>query len=158
MWNALIGILQLWTSDVIDSKMGKGKQLTVETRSAIIVLNNEGYSERDIAKNLDISPKGVHSTLVTLWETGSLLDRKRSGRPKVTSAAKDRDVLCYVAVEVFGFQPSYSLVPTHSMIALVQTDSAKLCVMERCVLWMASLLSIYRILELRCIFLAQLHS
>lgn len=73
--------------------MGKGKQLTVETRSAIIVLNNEGYSERDFAKIIEISPKGVRYRLVTLRETGSLLDRKRSGRPKVTSAAKDRFIV-----------------------------------------------------------------
>ncbi|KAF9822343.1 hypothetical protein SFRURICE_017618, partial [Spodoptera frugiperda] len=43
-------------------------------------------------------------------------------------------------------------------IALLETDSAKLCFyMERCMLWMASLLSIHRIFELR-IFFAQLHS
>ncbi|KAF9796203.1 hypothetical protein SFRURICE_019277, partial [Spodoptera frugiperda] len=51
---------------------------------------------------------------------------------------------------------------THRL-ALVETDSAKLCFyMEKCVLWIhiysfASLLSLHRILELR-ILLAQLHS
>ncbi|KAF9809051.1 hypothetical protein SFRURICE_014625 [Spodoptera frugiperda] len=52
-----------------------------------------GNHDSRYCENLDISPKGVHSTLVTLRETGSLLDRKRSGRPKVTSAAKDRFIV-----------------------------------------------------------------
>lgn len=73
--------------------MGKGKSLSIETRSAVIVLNNEGYSERDIARKLGISPKGVHYTLVRYRKTGSLSDRKRSGRPKVTSAAEDRFIV-----------------------------------------------------------------
>uniref|UniRef100_A0A2H1VC99 SFRICE_007121 n=1 Tax=Spodoptera frugiperda TaxID=7108 RepID=A0A2H1VC99_SPOFR len=44
--------------------------------------------------------------------------------------------------------PPIIFIGTHSL-PLVETGSAKLCFyMERCVLWMASLLSIHRILEL----------
>uniref|UniRef100_A0A2H1VK27 SFRICE_021215 n=1 Tax=Spodoptera frugiperda TaxID=7108 RepID=A0A2H1VK27_SPOFR len=50
---------------------------------------------------------------------------------KVLSCFSTKDVLCYVAVDAFGFHQSYSLVCMHS------TELTKLhfC-MERCVLWM----------------------
>uniref|UniRef100_A0A2H1W4V8 SFRICE_011956 n=1 Tax=Spodoptera frugiperda TaxID=7108 RepID=A0A2H1W4V8_SPOFR len=51
--------------------------------------------------------------------------------------------------------PPITLIGTHSL-TLVEMELAKLCLyMEICVLWVAFLLSIHRILEL-CIFLAQL--
>ncbi|KAF9823803.1 hypothetical protein SFRURICE_001425, partial [Spodoptera frugiperda] len=62
-----------------------------------------------------------------------------------------KGVLCYVAVGAFGFHLSYSLVH----IAEYWLKQTYLYI-ERCVLWMTSLLSIHRILELR-IFIAQLH-
>uniref|UniRef100_A0A2H1WLE4 SFRICE_016769 n=1 Tax=Spodoptera frugiperda TaxID=7108 RepID=A0A2H1WLE4_SPOFR len=65
------------------------------------------------------------------------------GAPKGCFSAND--VLCYVAVDAFGFHQSYSL----------QTQLSYVFYMERCVLWMAFLLSLHHILELR-IFLAQL--
>ncbi|KAF9824731.1 hypothetical protein SFRURICE_010338 [Spodoptera frugiperda] len=53
--------------------------------------------------------------------------------------------------------PPIIFIGTYSL-ALVETDSAKLCFyMKKCVLWMASLPSTHRMLGLR-IYFAQLHS
>lgn len=69
--------------------MAKRKQITLEQRSAICTLREEGYSERQIAKKLGISCKGVHYTLARKKETGKNEDRKRSGRPKSTTSQED---------------------------------------------------------------------
>ncbi|XP_008558725.3 transposable element Tcb1 transposase [Microplitis demolitor] len=69
--------------------MAKRKQITLEQRSAICTLREEGYSERQIAERLGISCKGVHYTLVRKQETGKNEDRKRSGRPKSTTNQED---------------------------------------------------------------------
>lgn len=53
-------------------------------------LHDEGYSELVIAKkNLVVSCKGVHCSVVRMREMGELADRKHSGRPKATTAAED---------------------------------------------------------------------
>lgn len=53
----------------------------------------KGILKKILQKKLGISPKGVHYTLARHRETGSLSDRKRSGRPKTTSAAEDRFII-----------------------------------------------------------------
>lgn len=65
------------------------KQLIVEQRNAICILRNEGYSERQIAKKLRISCKGVHYILVRKRKTGNNEDRKRTGRLKTTTGRED---------------------------------------------------------------------
>ena len=69
--------------------MAKRKQITIEQRSAICTLREEGYSERQIAARLGIFCKGVHYTLIRKQETGKNEDRKRSGRPKITTNQED---------------------------------------------------------------------
>lgn len=73
--------------------MPKRRQLTVEQRSTISTLCDEGYTEREIALRLGISPKGVHNTLARRRETGQNLDRRRSGRTRVTSRAEERFII-----------------------------------------------------------------
>ena len=70
--------------------MAKTKRLSLETRQSVAVLRSEGYSLRNIAKKLKISYKGVHYCLARREQTGSNQDRKRTGRPKCTTAQEDK--------------------------------------------------------------------
>lgn len=71
-------------------KMAKKKQISIEKRAQIEILHKKGMSERQIAKELKVSRNGVHYSLVRKKKTGDNLDRKRSGRRKVTTAAEDK--------------------------------------------------------------------
>ncbi|KAF9810718.1 hypothetical protein SFRURICE_001508, partial [Spodoptera frugiperda] len=63
-----------------------------------------------------------------------------------------RDVLCYVAVDAFGFHQSYLLV--HHSLAPVETDS----ITNRCVLWMRAVNMCYGWLSYYQSSCAQVHS
>lgn len=65
------------------------KQLSKEKRVAIITLRN-GQSVRKIGKTLKVSPSAVTKTIKRYKETDSHTDRRRKGRPRVTSAAEDK--------------------------------------------------------------------
>uniref|UniRef100_A0A2H1WBQ0 SFRICE_025267 n=1 Tax=Spodoptera frugiperda TaxID=7108 RepID=A0A2H1WBQ0_SPOFR len=79
---------------------------------------------------------------------GSHKDLLGAGIEPATRWFANRDVLCYVTVDAFGFNQSYSLV--HIVLHWwKRTQLSYVFDMERCVQWMASLLSIHRILELR---------
>ncbi|XP_017790058.1 PREDICTED: uncharacterized protein LOC108572315 [Habropoda laboriosa] len=69
--------------------MAKRIEISIETRSAIITLRKEGYSLRNIARKLKVSYKGVLGTVTRFADIGSLKDKPRSGRPKITSRAED---------------------------------------------------------------------
>lgn len=69
--------------------MAKTTQLSKEKRQFIITLKNEGQSIRKISRTLKVSASAVAKTIKRYDETGSLEDRPRQGRPRVTSAAED---------------------------------------------------------------------
>lgn len=69
--------------------MGKVREISTEMRSAIVVLHNEGKSERAIACQLKLSKTCVHQTIHRYRETGSHQDRPRSGRPRATTSSED---------------------------------------------------------------------
>lgn len=73
--------------------MGKVSEISVETRSAIVVLHNEGKSERQIATQLKLSKTCVHSTIVRYKQTGNHQDRPRSGRPRATTSSEDKFIV-----------------------------------------------------------------
>lgn len=73
--------------------MGKVREISAEKRSAIVVLHNEGKSERAIASQLKISRCCVHSTIARCKETGSHQNRPRSGRPKATTSSEDKFIV-----------------------------------------------------------------
>ena len=68
----------------------KVKELLVEERSRIVVLSEEGYSIREIAKKTGISKSSVGYTLKKFKSTGSYSSQKRSGRPRKTTVGEDR--------------------------------------------------------------------
>jgi hypothetical protein len=61
--------------------MARNKELSSETHQSILVLRNEGYSMREIAKKLKIPYKAVYYSLHRTAQTDSNQNRKRSGRP-----------------------------------------------------------------------------
>lgn len=70
--------------------MAKRKELSAETRSAVITLHKENYSLRQIAKKLKLTYRAVQGTVKRYKTTGTTQSGKRSGRPKITSPAEDR--------------------------------------------------------------------
>lgn len=73
--------------------MGRKAEISLATRSAIITLHNEGKKLREIASQLKVSLKGVYSTIERYKSTGSLEDRKRTGRSKATTSAEDQYII-----------------------------------------------------------------
>ena len=70
--------------------MSRNKDLSSETRQSILVLRNEGYSMREIAKKLKISYNAVYYSLHRTAQTGSNQNRKRSGRPRCTTEQEEK--------------------------------------------------------------------
>jgi transposase len=56
--------------------MARNKELSSETRQSILVLRNEGYSMRSIAKKLEVSYNAVYYYLHRTVQTGSNQNRK----------------------------------------------------------------------------------
>ena len=82
--------------------MGKNKNISLEVRHSIKVLYEMKYSHGDIAKHLDVSKSAVTRALQRNKETGTLKDRKRTGRPKVTSRRQDMLIGRYVKKNPFA--------------------------------------------------------
>ena len=72
--------------------MARSKEISLEKRQSVVVLQSEGYSMREIAWKVKISLHGVHTCLARKARTGSNVDRKRCGRPKITSKAEDNHI------------------------------------------------------------------
>ena len=69
--------------------MARKREISLQLRQSILVLRNEGYSMRVIAKKLKIS-YGVYYSLQRTAQTGSDQNRKRSGRPRCTTKQEDK--------------------------------------------------------------------
>lgn len=77
----------------------------MEVRNQIIGMNSAGMSFKAIGRNL-----GYHYTIVSRLvrkhaQTGSAVDRPRSGRPAVTTPREDRQLLRFVRREPFSTSP-----------------------------------------------------
>ena len=66
------------------------KNLTEEERPAVVTLEKERYRQRAIARKQKISVCAVQEILKKKEETGTVEDRVRTGRPRVTSKRLDR--------------------------------------------------------------------
>jgi transposase len=73
--------------------MGPRTQISCEKGAQAIILHKQGYSNRQIAKIVQISEKGVRTAIKRFSETGVNTDRQRSGRPKVTSKQEDKFII-----------------------------------------------------------------
>lgn len=69
--------------------MPKTKELSVETRALIIAEHNLGVSNRQIAKKLKLNTSTVSYNIKKYSDSGSFLNKVRSGRPRATTSAQD---------------------------------------------------------------------
>jgi transposase len=65
-------------------------ELSDYCRGQIEVLNEEGYSQRQIASRLDVSKTAVQKTLARIRDCGSYERKSRHGRPRCTTTQTDR--------------------------------------------------------------------
>lgn len=72
--------------------MVKGKQISVEKRAQVIILQKTGKNYREIANILKISLGSVHTAIVRYRETGQNNNRKGSGRPRKTTQRIDNKI------------------------------------------------------------------
>ncbi|XP_065650293.1 uncharacterized protein LOC136078448 [Hydra vulgaris] len=72
--------------------MPKGKPISVEKRTAILTLLQEGYTVRKIAEILNLSKSTVSYTIRRYRESGSLEDRNRPGPSRITTKTDDRRI------------------------------------------------------------------
>ena len=62
--------------------MAPVRELSFEQRVRIVLLDEEGVSERKIAKRMKISKTGVHYTIKRFKETGQYCGLPRPGQPR----------------------------------------------------------------------------
>ncbi|CAK9824990.1 Transposable element Tc1 transposase [Anthophora retusa] len=72
--------------------MSGKKELSIETRALIVSHHSIGKSNREIAKLLKLNRRTVDYNVKKYEDTGSLSNKKRSGRPKITTPAEDRAI------------------------------------------------------------------
>ena len=70
--------------------MAKTAQISKEKHQSIINLRHEGQSIQKMARTLNISSSAIAKSTKGYDETGSLEDRHRKGRLRVTFAAEDK--------------------------------------------------------------------
>ena len=70
--------------------MGKKLSLSSEKRAQIVIQSILNFSVREIARKVKVSKTAVHNAITKYQNEGIFTDRKRSGRPKVTSRREDR--------------------------------------------------------------------
>ena len=72
--------------------MAPVRELSFEQRIRIVLLDEEGVSERKIAKRIKISKAGVHNTIKRFKETGQYCDLLRPGQPRKIDEHGDRRI------------------------------------------------------------------
>ena len=70
--------------------MAPVRELNFEQRVRIVLLNEEGVSERKIAERMKISKTGVPNTIKRFKETGQYCDLPRPGQPRKKDEHGDR--------------------------------------------------------------------
>ena len=70
--------------------MARTALISKEKQQSIIALRHEDESIRKISRTLKVSSSDVAKTIKRYDETGSLEDRQRNGRRRVTYVAEDK--------------------------------------------------------------------
>ena len=60
-------------------------KISINDRNRIIVLHEEGYSQVNIAKRVNCSRASVQKIVKKYNQTGDVVDKEKSGRPKMLS-------------------------------------------------------------------------
>ena len=69
--------------------MGKRRDIPAARVAQMIVLREEGLTEREIAHRLNFSRSSVHKCIARYEETGEFVARKRGQRPRVSGVSTD---------------------------------------------------------------------
>ena len=69
--------------------MGKKKSLSKVQRAQIVALRGQNLSERQISAQMGCSKTAVHQAIAKYQQDGSYTDKKKPGRPRVTTARED---------------------------------------------------------------------
>lgn len=110
--------------------MARKRELSVETRSAILTLWQEKYSMGQVAKKYKISTSTVWNIIKKKEETGSVVNRKRSGRPRITSVTEGRRVATTSKRNRLLTAPEITNILNNSREVPVSTTTVKRRLME----------------------------
>ena len=106
-------------------KMVRLKEISVEKRAQIIILEKTAKNYREIAKILKISLCSVHTAVTRYRETGQNTNSKRSGRPLKTNQRIDNKIYKVRSkinetfiIKIFLVAPSVNLVVCWKVICL----------------------------------------
>ena len=83
--------------------MGKKPSLSSEKRAQIVTLSKLNFSVREIARKVKVSKTAMHNAITKYQNEDIFTDRKRSGRPKVTSRREDRHMHKVVTRSLVSF-------------------------------------------------------
>lgn len=81
--------------------MVKTAEISPSVRCKVIELKNEKKTYREIAKMLKLPVSTVGYIIKTVMDTGSLLTKRRTGRPKVLSERQERSIVLHARKHPF---------------------------------------------------------
>ena len=75
--------------NLLVEKMGKKQSLSAEEQAQIVTLRNLKFSVRQIAEKMKVSKTAVYNAIMKYQNEGVFINRKRSGRSRVTTTRED---------------------------------------------------------------------
>ena len=82
-------MFSLKSAKFVGVKNGEKPSLSSEKRAQIVTLSNLNFSVGEIARKVKVIKTAAHNAITKYQNEGIFTDRKRSGRPKVTSRRED---------------------------------------------------------------------
>ena len=76
--------------------MSSRPRLTMEDRVRAVVLHEEGYNCKKIAKRMKVARNTIQEIVGKYTETGSVMDRAGRGREKITTTREDRIIKHFI--------------------------------------------------------------
>ena len=87
--------------------MGKKQSFSMEERAQIVTLSNLKFFIRQIVKKMKVSKTAVHNAIMKYQNKSVSIDRKTSGRPRVTTCRED--ILMRKAITLFPISTSIKI-------------------------------------------------